>query len=392
MKAEAPPGALHEDNGAIRHRTALIKAQVFGVSLDNALLDSGANFPAIRADIYRDSIAGKYDFRKRANACKIRMTLGVSGTYATSIGIVFRATICLADGPPVTQWLHVVEHLHRPLVLGTDFQTSTGLLINWRAQTLQFPLSWEAKVKTTGYSTPIAIDVRFDAEPAVDEHDAYGVLLADAVHIPGESRAYVRLIPADLGLRVKENEGREVSTTANDLFAARDGVMIAKGVHKMEVDGVISTLLTNWTTSPILVPANSRVASFEFRHPGDYIAEMNEIAAEPVEFNLRFDCRGNEVSSRRNEPVVFTPKVAAAAEIEGLDLSQSDLRDEERDRLMDFLKKNRDVFSIGDTPGLVSTVEHRIDLVDGAQPIKSRPHRVGPSEKATISKGIVDML
>ena len=80
----------------------------------------------------------------------------------------------------------------------------------------------------------------------------------------------------------------------------------------------------------------------------------------------------------------------AHTSIEGLDLSKTCLNDDDLKRLKDLLIRNHDVFSTGDTPGLVRGVEHIIDTGD-ARPISVPRYHASKRDRDAISEHTKDV-
>ena len=139
--------------------------------------------------------------------------------------------------------------------------------------------------------------------------------------------------------------------------SARSGLMVPNSLVRVD-NGKAEVLLTNCTAETLLVPKGACVAHFE------HMEENEILLLEPNEN------RGSGEAEMTAEGAILHAEVPLSTNesIEGLDLSHTCLNGTELKRLKVLLAKNREAFSIGDTPGLVRGVEHIIDTGD-ARPI-----------------------
>ena len=77
---------------------------------------------------------------------------------------------------------------------------------------------------------------------------------------------------------------------------------------------------------------------------------------------------------------------------EGLDLTDTALDEKQKDKLIQFLKKNHDLFSKTlANPGSAKNVVHRVPTDDNS-PINCVPFKAGVKEKTIIKESIDEML
>ena len=151
--------------------------------------------------------------------------------------------------------------------------------------------------------------------------------------------------------------------------------MVPNGLAKI-ADGKTLLCVANTTADTLLLPEGARVAQFKCMKENEFfLLDVPEDQTDILEGELLHA----ELTSGITE------------EIEGLDLSDTCLKDTELRHLRNLLAKNKDVFSKGDIPGLVHGVEHTIKVGD-AEPISVPRYHAGKHDREAISEHTKKML
>ena len=146
----------------------------------------------------------------------------------------------------------------------------------------------------------------------------------------------------------------------------------------------VPVVLVNPTDKPIKIKQGTRVGQLEILHSEADITCIGE-GTQTGEGRA---C--NQVRPSSNQP---RPNVTEKELQEALDLHKGNLSVMEKQDLLQVLSAYRDVFALSTQDlGCATSIKHRIITEPGVVPIKSRPYRVRPQERAIIEEQIQDML
>ena len=179
--------------------------------------------------------------------------------------------------------------------------------------------------------------------------------------------------------------------TSHPVVAGRDGLFVPHSQREIH-DGMVLLMCSNFSGSTITVQKGTAVARCSaIEEEGYHVFTLDEVSpgADSSQL-LKFDQHGLQHTAGQNMAAPVAP-LTGADSIEGLDLSQTALSDHELSLLCQFLAHNCDVFSTGDTPGLVQGVEHMIDT-DDHTPIYTWPYHAGQRDCEAQSAHVKEML
>ena len=150
-------------------------------------------------------------------------------------------------------------------------------------------------------------------------------------------------------------EGHQLIVQSNPILQAQNDLSVPNSYGTL-TNGQIVVGTENWSPCEVTIPKGTCIARCRQVQSENYeILTLSEKAEAPDK-EFQFDCCGFLL------PLAINPTLTSPInDIEGLDLTNTILSDEQISHLHAFLHHNRDVFSIGDTPGLVHGVEHEIN-------------------------------
>jgi hypothetical protein len=152
------------------------------------------------------------------------------------------------------------------------------------------------------------------------------------------------------------------------------------------------TEIYNPTKSTIVVQPGTILAVVESFQEANIVGSFEDVfenndVIEAVDSNVS----RHQVKKGDTETTPQQVASAVVAEL-GIDVSDADLTNQQKDRLVQFLARHRNVFAKDMTEiGCTNLYEHSIDTGD-AQPQKRCYSRLSPKEKLDVDKQIDEML
>ena len=309
-----------------------------------ALIDTGASTSCLSPDVYHSlKLEKSYPLQKT----DVGYIKGVGDNSVKVLGV---ATVPIViAGTKIDHSFMVLEGMKISLILGMDFITDHGVVLNFRDQEMTLHGSMTV--------APIIMPENADVEVRIKR---YIVLPPRAeIVLPVEVTSLTGKIPPPIGL----------ISPRTDLVECWNVVAAA---------AVVS--ITNGNTScRILNPTNDHISLV----PGTVIGTLESIAAIHTEEEAPVVATATPSDSESHNEVL--------SEL-GIDLSQTELETEQKERLGRFLAENRDVFALNMAElGTTNLCQHEIDT-GNHPPITQRPYRVCPEKKEEISRQVDEML
>ena len=310
-----------------------------------ALVDSGASVSCIQKSTF-DKI--NKDNCLQIQPSPITNIVGVGGERHEVCGQVNLSL--KISGLNVHQNFIIISQLHHPLILGLDFM-----------QAYQVRIDFHHKIMTIGNdSVTVAL--------ACDSKFGYARCIKSTVISP-ESEA---VIPVKIS-KTQKNETvllEPIESLQNiNLAGAKCVVTTHKGKAVMRV---INPTKCAITLSPNRVIANVNVVETQEIYP---FTDENVASVDSCH-------EGNTTHGK--VPNSSKPQ---------FDIQNPNLSDQQKEKLLQFLKENSDVFSdslsdIGKTDMLM----HKIETLPGAKPVHQRFYRQDPTKKAETERQTNELL
>ena len=310
-----------------------------------AMVDSGASLSCVTLDIYkRSGLQNEYPMQ----SSDIRLAQSVDGTEMRILGkIIIPMTISRLT---LTQTFYVFKRLNQSVILGNDFLKDQKVTVDFGRSSLEIQ---GGLVVTTLFSSPNKSGL---------------ARLINRISILPQSVAVAKF-------KVKDQSSNSLSVlepirtlpSANNVIGARTIAKIEHGKGCMQI--------MNPTDVWIHLKQNEPVARLENINNDSVVKETDLPNINQVDVD----------SCLKDEEYV---KIANSL---GIDLSNSNLSDEQKRQLLVFLGKNRDVFATNTAElGHTQYFPHRIETGD-ANPVRKRPYRVTPEQRLEIERQTDDL-
>ena len=280
--------------------------------------------------------------------------VGVCGEIHQVLGQVDLEFEC--DGLFFKQRFYVFEHLHVSVLVGLDFMNANNVTLTFGEVEISVPLGQAASVSSVKVPvTPITSDQTAFAyttkEVIIPPHSEAIV----PIRISGFANQSVVLIEPKLNLSdISLVGGKNLCTVEN-----------SKGVYR----------LMNPTNLPVFLKANQRLAK-----------------VSSVDLNSVFDMK------EPNEAHVFSMgETSHKADHEkvikdlGINLDSTDLSEDQKHRLYQFLGNNRDIFAKDISELGVTNIHTHTINTGNAPPVSSAPYRQTPKMRAELERQLEDM-
>lgn len=315
----------------------------------HALIDSGASISCIKK-----SFLDNYFKTEKYEITPSRLTriIGVGGENHEVLG---ETKIVLdISGLKIEQTFTVLESLHHPVILGIDFMISQKVKIDFHHNIMSL------------------LDDTVSLALACDSKFGYARCLKPEI-IPANSEIHVKVRLS------KGNEKRSVllepSLSLNSINLVGARCLVKPQQRK--------------TFMKIANPTNAEVHI----SPNRVLATVNDI--DEAEIYIFSDENESKITSETVANVNLCASKSNNADQETLEfeINNENLSDQEKNKLKQFLSKNRDVFSTSlKDMGKTDWYKHRIETIPGAAPVRSAPYRVDPTKKEEIENKVNEFL
>ena len=301
-----------------------------------ALLDSGSTISAINGNLFQKSEFASLPLKTP----KVLHIIGAGGaTHPIQGQIDLQFSI---GGLLLSQTFYVIPAFRQSMILGTDFLQKNEACLDWQNNTLSLRQN--------------TVNVNII-------HMSQGFArVSKTTDIPPNSIQNIKI-------RLSKTKSNETVLLEPNLKTTKYSFVAAKCLIKNKPESLFIQVL-NPTDDIIKVHSGYVIVSIDKIDYNDIIDMSNK--------NLK-DQSNNKQQNRQKSDIKF-------------DLDNSDLNEEQKEILTQFLNQNRNVFATNlQELGKTNLYKHTIDTGD-SKPIKCRPYRTSPAAKQEIQKQIDEML
>ena len=330
-----------------------VQVSMFNLSVQ-ALIDSGAAVSCISEEFYQ------YVQSNSQKAHLQRSTIHhVKGVSGQSLLVCGEITIPIVlNRLTIHHTFQVIRKLSRPVILGVDFLSQHKTSINWSTHTLEIQ----------GGITEVPLLT----------HQNKSCLAFTMTDIKVPSNCEV-LIP----LRLKGITYSKDSFILEPLSSSptRFGVLGVKCIANINQGKTVYKIL-NYTNSDVCIPAKTPIAKAS--------NSVNQIFEDP-DHTPEINTIDSNLSAQQTHTLSPDQYIQKAKDL-GFHLNDSDLTPQQKDKMLEFLGKNSDVFATKmDEIGTYHDYEHYIDTGDSPT-IRQRYYRTSPKMRQEIDRQISDMV
>jgi predicted aspartyl protease len=325
----------------------------------HVLIDTGASASLISKAVY-----DQYPSLRAQKLEKLprRIAKSASGSSIELLGAVWLTLELPNKVGIIRQRVLVADPLITDVILGMDFLNASRAKLDFEENTLTFP--------------------EFEPVPLVDRRNPVGdvrIVAKESVVLPPFSQTVVLATAPAL----KHVEGYEGLIEPCEMMSAKYNVVGGRVLAKV-YDGEIPCVLMNPNDKPIRIYGCSTLG-YLTRCNVDVISnfvdsETSTVTSENCHLNMTNNCEINAIDRTR---LTDPPNV---------NLSDSDLNEDQKNRLKKLLQQYRDVFANTDEElGRSGIIKMHIDTGDSL-PLKQRPYRVSPIQKNIIDTHVQRMV
>ena len=336
----------------------MVRLSVNDVSM-SALVDTGANISCLSFKMYT-----KYGFDKLFPLRKSPMpcVTGVGGSVINVLGI---ATLPLhINRLQLFHSFYVLERMNHSLILGVDFLKEQNATINFKDNVL----SLQGGVSEIGlykYATK-----------------SHLVRVIGNISVPPKSE---NIIPVKIRVTVDEHNPTGIVEPLSTL-PTKTHLLGARCLVQAEGKQLVYRLL-NPTEATITLNDQQPIATFTPINDTDIIAQLTDDSS-PHE---TYTCQAPSVNQVDSQSKTDNDFIAMAHEL-GFDLTDSDLSELEKNKLLSFIGQHRDVFAKDITElGTTNLHYHHIDT-GNSPPVRQTFYRTSPQTKENIEQKVQEML
>lgn len=319
------------------------------------MIDSGASISCLTYDMYKRSrLSDEYQIME--SSIHVQTAQTVDGTNMKIIGkVIVPVTISRLT---LTQTFYVFEKLNQCVILGRDFLKEQKAWIDFDNDIIEIQ---GGIVVAKMFSSPQKSGL---------------ARLVNRISIPPQSVAVAKVkSKGQNSNQISLMEPIRTLPSTNKVIGARTICKFDKGMACMQI--------MNPNDVWIHLRSNEPVARVDRIYSSDVVRECKETESVMSEVSI------NEESS--SDHFKNDEEYVQIAESLGIDLTNSNINEQEKHKLMVFIGKNRDVFAT-DTSELGHTqyYPHKIDTGDAA-PVRRRPYRVSPEQRLEIERQTDDL-
>ena len=328
----------------------------------SAMVDSGAQISCMSAEIFKKSGLSEHF---KLETPDIEYVLGVSGTRVKVLDTtVLPLTICKLE---VQQKFYIFEKFRQPVILGIDFLTNQHAKVDFENYTLEVQGGMTvAKMFSNPQRLSLARSV-------------------NKISIPSKTVVVTKV-------KIKNSESRNLSLVEPvTSLASKHCVIGARSLSEVK-NGFVHVKLLNPTAVDIEIKKNEPIARLHQLDEQDLCNENEEESIISTGINtVGVETCGTDKANTHKQHQLSEAEYTHIASSMGVDLSQSDLTDTQKQQLLVLLGKNRDVFATSISElGTTNLHYHRIETGD-AKPIKRAPYRTTPEKRAEITRQTEEM-
>ena len=324
----------------------------FGKHTVQCLVDTGADISAISRHLL-NQVAPNTEI-KPSTTSKI---VGVCGEVHRVLGQVELDFEC--QGLHFKQRFQVFEHLHVSILVGLDFMKAYKVTVKFG----------EVEIAVLSHDNASVSSVKVEATPVTNDQTCFAYTTRVVV-VPPHSEV---LVP----VRISGFPSNSVVLIEPKLNLSELNLAGGKNVCKIHNSKGVYRLM-NPTNLPVFLSANQRLAKVQLVDDQS-IFELKESNSVHV-MGLSTDSGSQTLDS---EKIVKDL---------GINLDDTDLTVDQKDKLYGFLARNRDIFAKDMSElGVTNLHSHVIDTGDHA-PVSSAPYRQTPKMRAELERQLDEML
>ena len=298
---------------------------------------------------YSDSIVN-YAQLKRNNGAEWRAQTNLA-TVADGAKLRIEGSDLLAFkvGKVQVRQRFMIADISDKILLGMDFYRAHDCVFDAGELTLQ--VDDQVISCTDGYGVPLAIHVK----------------MKNTVTLQPQREMHVQTV-----MEVDARGTTGLVETKRPIY----GILIARSLHQPQGKELILRMI-NTTRAPIEIHAHRLV--------GQYV-QVEEVSEGPTKSPVSQSPQLHMMATDPNEPEL------PAHLVEHIPRWCENLAPEETRQVERLLCQYQDIFSVDSMDvGRTGMVKHSIPLIEGAQPVKQRPYRHGPTQDAEIERQVQDL-
>ena len=349
-----------------------------------AMLDCGASISCLSIDMYkRSGLSKEYEMQ----VSDIQGAQTVDGSHMKILGkISIPMTICRLT---LTQTFYIFKKLNQSVILGRDFLKEQKAHVDYDRDTIEIQ---GGLVIAQMFSSP---------------HKSGLARLINRISIPPQSATVAKVKVRNSGIK-----GTSLIEPIRTL-PSKHQVIGARAIANIQNEQTCVQIL-NPTHEWVYLKANEPVARIDSIENSDLLCEIDDSSPENVSNISQHENTGNTQSDTHNTQSTCTPSNTQAtsgntqshaetdiplinevqtdehyiqiANTLGVDLSHSNLSEEQKRKLLVLIGKNRDVFATCTAElGHTDLHPHKI-ITQDVPPVRRPQYRTTPEQKAEIER------
>ena len=327
----------------------LMKVKVGNQAVD-CLLDTGAAICAISQHLLKQVAPGAH-----IKPSHLTAIVGLCGERHSVLGMVELNFSC--EGQSFTHYFHVFEHLHVKMLVGIDFLQKYN--VNIRFGEVEIPVT---STEASG-STVIVATTTIAGDHTNIVYPTHEVI------IPPHSEV---IVPA------KVTEFPNQTTVLLEPFLRlSDSNLAGSKCISVVNNGRCVYRLMNPTNLPVFLKPNQRLAKASYLSSESIFSFDNDTEAQVCSLG------SDENSQKQNNETILQDL--------GINLECADLSNEQKQKLINFLSRNKDMFA-KDISEIGKTNLHTHTIYTGqAKPVSTPPYRQTPQMRAELDRQLEEM-
>ncbi|CAF4083166.1 unnamed protein product [Adineta steineri] len=251
-----------------------------------------------------------------------------------------------------THPVYVLPHLQHSCIVGLDFLRKHNMYVGGQHDQILFLSESEVTQSPTYHSPPP--DQKKNTDPIPLNSSSYSLQAIDAHDLPPYHSMIIAVQPTKSFFEYSEHQTYFVSSI-------KESPLVANGLISPNKKLFIE--VSNFSPHPINIQSKQKLAVMELIS----------------EHQLNILSKAKPMPQKTQEQNVCLP-----------DLSQSDLNENEKAKLISLMSKYPNVFT--EYPGRTHLTKHVIELQPGTKPCNTQPYRLAPSKKAIVDQQLEEML
>ncbi|CAF4231076.1 unnamed protein product [Rotaria sp. Silwood2] len=326
----------------MHHNTPLILPGGIAGRRTKLLIDSGASLTLINLQFFLQ--LARY-YRQRARPPPPNLCLQLADRSQLYVKYVLSLPITISNSTRLHE-VYVVPKLWRTCIIGNDLIREHNLQIDGGQQHAYFKSKKESA------------QLQQERKETINNDDKYVLRANERIKISPFHAFNIEVKPNKSFSNMEEDERNDYEVaTMKETPCVANGIIRPKEHMTLQV--------ANLTERTIIIYKNQPLAT---------MTRLNQA----------------QINMVQHEKMRSTTKQAAPTAGSELNLTNTDLDEDQREKIKQLILKFPDVFN--EQPGRTKKVQHQINLVPDAKPFNSPPFRYAPARKEIIEQNIKDML